>query len=231
MYNDLLWVGFAIANFLLLMGMYKLFGKMGIFVWVGVATIIANLQVIINVDLFGLHATLGNIMYGTIFLGTDALNEIYGKKSARNAVWMGFYVLLSSLILMNIALLFIPNADDFGYAPVQTIVQFWGQVVIASLAAFIVSQLLDVTIFQKIKAKLPSNKWLWVRNNGSTMVSQLVDSFIFVSIAFIGKFSFDIILEIFISTYLIKVMVAALDTPFLYLMKKIQPLDLLNEKG
>ena len=80
-------------------------------------------------------------------------------------------------------------------------------------------------LFQKIKQKLPDNKFLWIRNNGSTIVSQLIDTAIFVPIAFLGEgLGTEVIVSIFISTYLIKIMVAALDTPFIYLAKKIKPI-------
>ena len=74
--NELIWVLFALTNFVLFLIMYKIFGRMGIFYWIVLATILANIQVIKLIPLFGLEASLGNIMYGTIFLGTDVLNEI-----------------------------------------------------------------------------------------------------------------------------------------------------------
>jgi len=231
MSNELLWLIFALVNFMLLIGMYKLFGKLGIYVWIGMATIIANIQVTKNITILGLSATLGNVMYGTIFLGTDALNEIFDKKAAKKAVYLGFYVLLSTMILMQLALIFTPNQTDISQGALEVIFGFLPRIVIGSLTAFFFSQLLDITLFQWIRSKLPANKWLWVRNNGSTMLSQLVDTCIFVPIAFLGIYDFNTVFQIFITTYIIKVVVAALDTPFLYLMKHIKPLDLLKEKG
>ena len=78
--NELLWFIFLLVNFGLMIGTYKLFGKTGLFVWIAFGTVIANIQVTKAITLFGLDATLGNIMYGSIFLATDALNEKYGKK-------------------------------------------------------------------------------------------------------------------------------------------------------
>jgi len=223
--NELIWVLFALVNFVLFLIMYKVFGRMGIFVWIVLSTILANIQVIEIVNLFGLEATLGNIMYGTIFLGTDVLNEIYGKKDAKKAVYLGFMVMLFTLIIMTIALQFIPSSNDFGHEALSTIFGFYPKVVLGSLTAFIVSQSFDVYLFQKIKQKLPENKFLWIRNNGSTIVSQLIDTAIFVPIAFLGEgLDSTILWSIFVSTYLIKVMVAALDTPFIYLAKRIKPI-------
>lgn len=226
MSNEWIWIFFAIINFSLFLGMYVLFGKTGIFVWIGMATILANIQVTKQITLFGFEATLGNIMYGTIFLSTDALNEFYGKKDAKRAVWIGFFILIATTIIMQMALWFQPNSSDFAQGSLETIFGFFPRLVLASLIAFLVSQLLDVVLFQKIKSLLPQTKFLWIRNNGSTIVSQLVDTAIFVPIAFLGAIPNDVLFGlsgIFVSTYIIKVLVALLDTPFLYLMKRIKP--------
>ncbi|HRX91984.1 MAG TPA: queuosine precursor transporter [Candidatus Izemoplasmatales bacterium] len=223
--NELLWFAFALANFILFLGMYKLFGKTGIFVWVAISTIIANIQVTKNITLFGVEATLGNITYGTIFLATDALNEIYGKKSAQKAVLMGFYVMVATVVLMQMAIWFIPSTSDLNNDALRSIFGFFPRLLGASLTAFLISQFLDVHLFQKIREKLPSDKFLWVRNNGSTFISQLVDTAIFVPIAFLGVYSGSVLLQIGLTTYLIKVIVAMLDTPFLYICKRIIPFD------
>ncbi|OQX93796.1 MAG: hypothetical protein B6I17_00990 [Tenericutes bacterium 4572_104] len=224
--NEIIWVLFALINFVLFMIMYKLFGKLGIFAWIAMSTILANIQVTEILDLFGLNANLGNIMYGTIFLGTDALNEIYGKKEAKKAVYMGFTIMIFTLIIMTVALQFHPGAEDTGYDALNSIFGIrYPWVVVGSFTAFIISQTIDVNLFQWIRRKLPDNKYLWIRNNGSTIVSQLVDTAIFVTIAFVFFFDINVLLEIMLSTYLIKVMVAALDTPFIYLAKKIKPIS------
>lgn len=223
--NELLWIIFALTNFILFIACYKLFGKTGIFVWIAMGTILANIQVMKTVTLFGIEATLGNIMYGTIFLATDALSEKYGKKSAQKAVYLGFFTLAVSIIIMQLALKFNPNQYDTAQPHLDAIFGFYLRVAGASLVAYLISQTLDVYIFHKIKDKLPDTKWLWVRNNVATIISQIFDTTIFVSIAFIGVMDSDIIWQIFISTFIIKMMVALLDTPFVYLVKKITPLN------
>lgn len=223
--NELLWIIFALTNFILFIACYKLFGKTGVFVWIAMGTILANIQVMKTVTLFGIEATLGNIMYGTIFLATDALSEKYGKKSAQKAVYLGFFTLAVSIIIMQIALLFNPNQYDTAQPHLDAIFGFYLRVAGASLIAYLISQTLDVYIFHKIKDKLPDTKWLWVRNNVATIISQIFDTAIFVSIAFIGVMETSIIWQIFVSTFVIKMMVALLDTPFVYLVKKITPLN------
>lgn len=228
MSNELLWGLFAVLNFTLFLICYKLFGKTGIFVWIGVATVLANIQVTKSIVLFGFDATMGNIMYGTIFLATDALNELYDKQSAKKAVWMGFFILVSATLIMQVALRFDPSSFDVGQSALETIFGFFPRIVLGSLTAFLISQFLDVHLFQRIRAKLPSDRYLWVRNNGSTMISQFVDTAIFVPIAFLGVLPTEALFGwngILVSTYVIKVLVAALDTPFMYLIKKIKPMN------
>jgi len=229
MTNELLWVIFAIVNFTLFLLAYKFFGKLGVFVWIVAATILANIQVTKLIYIFGLEANLGNIMYGTIFLGTDVLNELFGKKEARKAVYIGFSVMLITVVTMTIAVKFTPHPEDFAQGSLATIFGYMPRLLLASLTAFIVSQLIDVNVFDKIKEKLPENKYLWVRNNLSTMFSQFVDTIIFVPLAFLGEVSTDVLIGLIISTYLIKVLVAALDTPFIYLIKKVKPLKEIND--
>lgn len=224
-FNNYFWFIFAIINFFMIVGVYKLFGKLGLFAWVVIGAFVANLQVIKFVDLFFFEAaTLGNIMYGTIFLATDVLNEKYGKKEAKKAVYLSFVILIAITIIMRLSLLFIPSDIDTMQPHLEAIFTQVPQVVIASLIAYILSQLLDVYIFSKLKENKKSARLLWLRNNGSTMVSQLIDTFIFVTIAFVGQLDFSTILAIGVSTYFIKVTVAALDTPFIYWMNKITPL-------
>ncbi|MFA7075806.1 MAG: queuosine precursor transporter [Candidatus Izemoplasmatales bacterium] len=225
MTNELLWVIFALVNFTLFLLVYKFFGKLGIFIWIVLATILANIQVTKLIFLFGLEANLGNIMYGTIFLGTDVLNELFGKKDAKKAVFIGFFVMIITVIIMTLAIQFNPHPEDFAQDSLQVIFGFMPRVLLASLTAFIISQLVDVNLFDKIRTKLPANKYLFVRNNLSTIFSQAIDTVIFVPIAFVGVVRTEVLLGLMLSTYLIKVIVALLDTPFIYLMKKVKPIQ------
>jgi queuosine precursor transporter len=222
--NEVLWVLFALVNFTLFLLIYKFFGRTGIFIWIAIATILANIQVTKLIFLFGLEANLGNIMYGTIFLATDVLNEIYGKKEAKRAVFLGFGVIIIMVLVMTIAIKFDPHPEDWAQPALVTIFGYLPRILLASLIAFIFSQLIDVNLYQLIRRKLPNNKYLWIRNNGSTIISQLVDSAIFVPIAFYGEVSNQVLLSLFVTTYIIKVIVAAMDTPFIYFIKRIKPL-------
>jgi len=226
-FNNIFAILFTLINFSLLVIAYKLFGKIGLFSWIVMSSIVANIIVTKVVDLFWFEAaTLGNATYGSIFLATDVLSEKYTKKDAKMSVYLGFFAIISSTLIIQLALLFNPVYQDI-QDNLQGVFALAPRIVIGSLCAFLISQLLDITLFERIKQKMPETKFLWIRNNGSTLISQLLDSIVFVLIAFYGVFELNILLSILISTYILKLLVAILDTPFLYLIKKITPL---NEK-
>lgn len=81
---------FVLANFGFFLLCYRLFGKNGLFAWVGVMTIVANIQVGKTIEMFGIVMTLGNAANASLFMTSDLLNEKYGPKEARRAVWFGF---------------------------------------------------------------------------------------------------------------------------------------------
>lgn len=225
MFNEVLGIGFAILNMIFVLIMYKFFGRTGLFVWVGFATVLANIQVVKLIEIFGLTATLGNAVYGSIFLVTDILNEKYGQKEAKKAVWLGFASLIMMMVIMQVVLLFEPAPDDFAQQSLGTIFGLIPRIALGSMIAYIISQYTDVIIFSFLRKLFPSDAAFWIRNNGSTMLSQLLDTLIFTSIAFIGIYPTDVWISIFISTYVLKFLVSIVGTPFGYMAKRITPVD------
>ena len=225
MHNESLWLVMLLVNFLLIILAYKLFGKWGLIMWIPISVIVANIQVIQTIKLFGLVATLGNIVYATSFLVTDILSENYGKEEAKKAVWIGFFSLISMTLLMNLALVFTPLAgDEFAlvtHDATSTIFKLMPRIAVASLVAYLLSQRHDVWAFHFWKKRYTKDSQLWLRNNLSTMVSQLIDSIVFVAIAFYGVYETRVLIEILITTYFLKWIVAAADTPFVYWAKHI----------
>lgn len=217
MNNEILWLLMMAVNFGIIMLLYRWLGQIGILLWIPIAVILANIQVIKAIDLFGVSATLGNILYGTTFLVTDILSENHGKKSARLAVYIGFVALIATTLIMNLALSFVPGAEDFSQSSLETIFSFLPRIVLASLIAYTLSQLHDVWAFHLWREKYPSRRALWFRNLASTSVSQLIDSVIFTFIAFYGVFSSGVFIEILITTYVLKLLVALVDTPMVYI--------------
>ncbi len=217
--NELLWLGMLLINFGAILISYRIWGKAGLYLWIPIAVIVANIQVTKTVELFGLTATLGNIVYATSFLVTDILSENYGKKDAARAVGMGFFSLIMLTILMNLALSFIPDSSDFAHGSLTTIFSIMPRIALGSLVAYGISQLHDIWAYDFWKRRFPSKKFIWLRNNMSTMVSQLMDTVIFTLIAFWGVFDRAVLIDIMITTYLLKWVVAILDTPFLYIAR------------
>jgi conserved hypothetical integral membrane protein len=216
MFNLSLGILFMLVHFTLFLAAYRLFGKSGVYGWVAMASVVANIQVIKTIDMFSIVLTLGNTMYGTIYLASDLLNEKYGENAAKKAVWIGLFSLAASTIIMQLALLFERQPEDIGHEALSVIFGFMPQIAIASFCAYFVSQFLDVRLYTLLKRIFPSPGQLWIRNNGSTAISQFVDTLIFCTIAFYSEYGFGIWLSIFLSTYIIKFIVSVCSTPFLY---------------
>jgi len=121
---------------------------------------------------------------------------------------------------MQIAMMFKPAVEDFAQPLLEGIFTIFPRIVLASLIAYLISQLHDVWAFDFWKKKL-KGKYLWFRNNASTWVSQLIDSVIFSFIAFWGVFSLPIFWQILLTTYIFKLIVAVIDTPFIYYAKLV----------
>jgi len=213
--NELIWFIFLFTHFCLILLAIYLFGKKALFVIIAISIIICNMQVIKTVELFGFIATLGNIVYGGLFLATDLLGEVFGKNEARKGVWLGFFSMIVMTLSMQFALWFQPYENDFAHPAMSTIFGFMPRILFASLAAYLVSQHHDVWAFHFWRNRF-HGRHLWLRNNLSTLVSQAADSLVFVMLAFYGVFSGTVLLSILLTTYLFKVMVALLDTPIVY---------------
>ncbi|KYK22889.1 hypothetical protein AYK24_08195 [Thermoplasmatales archaeon SG8-52-4] len=220
MINELLWIGLLLTSFLMVILAYKLFGKTGLYIWTAVGVILANIQVMKTIQVFGLVTAMGNVIYSSLFLVTDIINENHSKKDAQKAVWIGFFVLIATTVIMQISIQFIPDESDFLSQHITAIFSFLPRIALASLTAYLISQSHDVWIYAKLK-KRHKKKFLWLRNNLSTVTSQLFDNTVFTLIAFVGVFSWDVIAQIFITSYILKVIVAACDTPFIYMARKI----------
>ena len=220
--NELFFFTSIAISYLLVLLFYKILGRTGLFLWIAIVVIIANIEVIKCVDIFGLPVTLGNALYCSISLGTDILNEKYGGRDARKSVWIGFLSLVTLIILSQLSLLFTPNSQDFASDALKTIFSTTPRLCFASLSCFVLSNFWDTYIFGWLKKK---TKFLWVRVNISTIISQFFDSMLFSIIAFAGFMSFKETLVLGITTYIVKVVITMCDTPFIYWSRKIKPLQ------
>ena len=198
---------------------YKKYGRVGLFAWMCVSTIICNIQVVKTIDLFGFTTCLGNISYGAIFLTTDILSEKYGEKEARKAIILSFFTLLIFTLSMILFLQYIPSEVDTTQNALKVVFDFLPRITIASLINCFLSQFIDARMYKLLKNKYGK---LWISNNGSTIISQISDTIIFIGISFAGVMPFVNLVEMAITNLVFKILIAAMDTPFLYYVSNIK---------
>ena len=205
---------------------FRLFGKNGIFAWTVICTIAANIEVLILVHAFGMDTTLGNVLFASSFLATDIMSELFGKKEANKCVKIGIAANITFILISQSWFLFIPAEADTMAAPIKTVFANTPRVMISSLFAYVVCELYDVWAYHHVWAWTEKKfgdkrRFLWLRNNGSTLVSQLINVVVFNLLAFAGVFSADIIIQILVFGYAIFIVTSILDTPFLYFARRI----------
>ncbi len=179
--------------------------------------LVANIIAVKLISVGGWVVPAGIIAYPLTFLFTDVITELYGRSIASNVVWLGFGAnLLMAVLVFGGRLL--PPAPFWENQPAyESILGMVPRIVLASMVAYLISQHHDVFAFhfwrQKTKAR-----FLWLRNNASTMVSQALDTGLFITIAFWGVVPAQILANMLLSQYIIKLVIAAGDTPFCYLL-------------
>ena len=220
--QELLWFTTLFADLGCTLILYRLFGKAGLQVAIALAIVLANLQGPKLTIIFGMQTSLGVIFYSSIFFATDVLSENYGKEAANKAVRMGFAVSVIVLVMMSLALLYLPSTrpETAAYSAsihdaFATIVDFTPRFIFGSLLAYYISQHFDVWAFHKIKS-WTGDRWLWLRNNGSTLSSQVVDTTIYSLVAWWGIVDLRTALALGAAKYVFKVVIAAIDTVFIY---------------
>lgn len=207
---------------------YKFFGKTGLYAWTVFSTITANIEVLLLVDAFGIEQTLGNILFGSTFLVTDILSEKYGKKDAQLSVNLGIATSIGFITLSQLWLQYTPAANDWAMESFRVIFSNTPRVMLASLLVYAIVQRLDVWLYHKwwdfTRKKFgDSDRFLWLRNNGSTMLSQLMNALLYTFGAFGGLYELPTLISICISSYAIFFITSLADTPFVYLARSIRP--------
>lgn len=178
--------------------------------------LIANKFVTINLGFKVFIVSAGILPYPLTFLVTDLISEIYGQKKANLVVFSGFVASIFVLSFLWLGAQFnsIPSSiiDDFTY---NAVFQNAWRLITASMAAYLFAQFVDVRVFHFWK-KLTNGKHLWLRNNGSTIASQLIDTTLVISILFVGVWDANQILSAIIDGWIFKMLMALLDTPIIY---------------
>lgn len=208
-----------IIIFSLLILAKRFFGKNGLLLWIGIASILANIQVTKSIDIFGISTTLGNVMFASVFLATDILSEYYSKKEAKKGVYIGIFSITVYLICTQLSLVFIPNEIDLTHNALKTMFSLAPRICISSIIMFFIANLIDVYLYNKLKQRF-KNKKIWFRNNICTIICNCLENFGFTLLAFIGVYDINNILLISFSTSIIEIIIALCDTPFLYIAKK-----------
>lgn len=218
--NILLGVVSLLLTFSLLIIVEKIFKKEGLFVWVSIATIIANILVCKSIELFSFTTNLGNILFASSFLATDIMSEKYGAKESRKAIILGVVSQVIFVLMTQIGLLYVPAAEDLAQESMKGLFSINLRVSIASIVMYFASNMADIYIFEKIKEKVPGK--LWLRNNVSTMICNSLENYFFSILAFAGLMDIPTILSIATLASILEIVIAACDTPFLYLSKKLK---------
>ena len=225
----LVWIIMLFFCFSSILIFLKLFSYAGLYVYSALAVIIGNIQVLKTVDFFYSPepVALGTVLFASTFLCTDILSEHFGKDKARKNVLIGFISFLFVTIVMLITIGFNPSENDWAQESLENIFTPMSRFFIASMIAYLVSQYFDVWIYSTIK-NLTMNRFLWLRNNLSTILSSLIDNTVFSILAWIilnpnPDTFYNVIMIYILGTSILRIFIALIDTPFMYLSKIFLP--------
>ena len=233
------WLAFLLFCLLIILVFLKLFGEVGMYIYTVLAIIAANIQVLKIVDFpfFDNPIALGTILFSTTYLATDILSEYYGTSYAKKNILIGFISFLVMTVFMLFTMGFKPLSlasagEAYTWAlPLQEnlmgVFMPFPSFFAASMIAYLFSQYFDVWLYKKL-LDITNKRFLWLRNNFSTMCSALLDNTIFSIFAWMifnpNPLDFNTVLFTFIlGTYILRLVIAIFDTPFIYLAKFLLP--------
>lgn len=234
--NELLLIGSVPLTFGAALLFYRLFGRGGLYCFSALATVLANIEVLLLVEAFGMEQTLGNVMFASTYLVTDILSENEGRKSANRAVYIGIATSLCMLLFSQYWLLYTPAASDWAMPAFVSLFSVTPRLLLGSFLGYAVSQSFDVWLYHKwwdisTRRTGDSRRFLWLRNNGSTLVSQIVNTVIFTLVAFAGLYPTDVLLSIMASSYVIYICTSLIDTPAVYLARRMKEKQKIPEEA
>ena len=226
MSNELILIISLIGTYTAVLIWFTLFGENGLFCFSVVATITANIEVLILINAYGMEQTLGNILFGATFLITDILSEVKGKKTSQKAVNMCMCASVCFIFLSQSWFLYTPSENDTIFSSISAVFSNTPRVMITSLIVYFISQRFDVWVYHKwwnltTKKFGDPKKYLWLRNNGSTLLSQLINNILFTFGSFLFVYDLPTLIDICISSYTIFIVTSLADTPALYLARYI----------
>ena len=227
MRNEVLLLISLVVLFGSVLVMYRLFGKTGMYCLTVFATIAANIEVLLLVEAFGMEMTLGNILFAMTFLITDVLSENEGKRAANLAVVLGIVTSILFILVSQSWLLYLPSGNDWAQPAFREIFSNTPRMMLASLVVYALTQAFDVWLYHawwrlSTRRSGSRRRFLWLRNNGSTLVSQLLNTLLFTFFAFWGVYDLQTLWSIVISSYVVFIVTSLADTPVVYLARRIK---------
>ncbi|MBS3903178.1 MAG: queuosine precursor transporter [Anaplasmataceae bacterium] len=179
------------------------------------AVVVANVVASKIVTIGPLAVSAGVVAYSITFLLTDTISEFWGKKEAQKAIWAGFLGLVMMVLVTQLSLRLTPSDYWLGQEAFAAVFGNTLRIALASFIAYVIAQHHDVWAYHFWMGKT-GRKHLWIRNNASTWISQVIDTIIFTTIAFYGVFPIGPIIA---GEIILKIIIAAFDTPFFYLIR------------
>ncbi len=233
---ELIWPIMLLGCFGSVLLLYRLFGERGLHAYVVLAILSANIQVLkaVQFSVYSKPVALGTVMFSSSYLATDILAELHGPEKARQAVFLGFvsYLVFSVVIILTIG--FAPLTEEQAGEEMAWALENHDHIAalfihspslfLAGMIAYLFSQLHDVWLFDRLK-KASGGRFLWLRNNLSTAISALLDNFLFSILAWIvfapDPLPFKTVIVVYVlGTYWLRLLVAVVDTPFLYVARR-----------
>lgn len=227
MNNEIVLIISLIVIYGIVVLMYRFFGIAGLFCWTTAATILANIEVLRVVEAFGIEQTLGNVLFASTFLVTDILGEREGKAAARKAVNLGIVTSAIFIVVSQSWFLYEPSVNDWAGESFNVIFSNTPRLILASLVVYAICQKLDVWLYHRIweiTTRLCGDRerFLWLRNNGSTLLSQVVNTVLYNVAAFWGIYDGTTLVSICLGSYLVFIITSLADTPAIYMARKMK---------
>jgi queuosine precursor transporter len=212
---ELIWIVLSLVVVSVGIGFAKKWGSGVLTALVVFCIVSANIFASKVINMFGFAVPAGVVVYAVSFLVTDTISEFFGREEAVRTVLMGFFGCVIYFVFVLVVLNWEPAFGSGSDAAFRQVFKMSARVTVASVIAYLVSQMHDVLIYDFWGSKT-GGKDLWIRNNASTIVSQVLDTVIFVVIAF-----YDIlpVWPLIGGQLVVKIIVALMDTPFLYFLK------------
>ncbi len=222
-HQELLWMVTVVADLGFAILCYRLFGRTGLYGVIIFSLLLANIMGPKLTVVAGLQTSMGVILYSSIFFATDLLSEKYGRGEAQRAVLLGFFVSIALVVMTQLSMMYIPTQRpetsvfaESVHAATVTLFDYTPRFVFGSLLAYLISQSLDVWVFHRIR-DATQGRHLWLRNTGSTLISQAVDTLIYGLVVWWGLVDLVTALQLAAAKYVFKFAIAVIDTPFIYI--------------